>query len=801
MNPVPLPILLTLAGLLLQGPPPKFFAKLYAAHDAIRPGGQTEIAVEIEVSSPWHIYHPIILDTGFATTVAWELPAGVSVGPLRLPPPGLKKAFDLEYLGYAGRIIGLTRLQVAPDAQLGDALEVRATVNALACIEQCLPVSATAVLKLSVATGGEPKPANEKLFQEVRSRLAPLLAEAPYLKGSGVEASKTKLRLDEPGELLLTLRVQPGHHVQDRDPGVEGLIPTRLFIEKIRGIEFGQPVWPEPHVRNMPGFGRVRELSGDVKVRVPLKIKEPMFPPGLVPLRALVQYQACTDAGQCFAPQMAEAFVRLEADTPNPPTTGAQSLPEPSAPTASDPSAGEATVVPPATPPPTLADRAPAGESLGLPTLTAEDWARDIPWQPWRLGLAEELAQRGHTVYVDFTADWCLTCQANKKLVLETEPVRTKMRDLGVIPLIGDFTNQDPVMRAEIRRYGHPTVPLNLVYKAGRPDIVGILPVVLTQDSVLRALEHPEQFLQGGDDYGLLLAMLLGLLGGLILNVMPCVLPVISIKILSFVQQGGEDPGRVLRLGLAFCAGILVWFWAFAAVSSAGNVPWQHPQVIIALAAIVFVLALNLFGVFELTLPGAAAGKLDELASRQGYTGAFLKGLLATLLGTACTAPFLAGAMAWALTQPAWIVFLVFTSAGVGMAAPYLVLAARPQWLKYVPRPGPWMITFKQATSFVLLATVVWLLWILAGQLDARGVVWTVAFLGFLGLAAWMVGKIRPTWEPPRRAAVWLASLAVAGFGLYFCYFWMYDWNHRAAAATPAGSPGPTPQLVRKDQP
>ena len=190
-----------------------------------------------------------------------------------------------------------------------------------------------------------------------------------------------------------------------------------------------------------------------------------------------------------------------------------------------------------------------------------------------------------------------------------------------------------------------------------------------------------------------------------------------------------------------------------------------------------FVFSLSLFGVFEIVLPGAAAGGLDAAARREGYTGAFLKGLLATLLGTACTAPFLGFALGYALTQAWWVGLAIFTAAGVGMSSPYLLLSAKPAWLKYIPKPGSWMVTFKQAMGFVLVATAVWLLWILGRQIGADGVVWTVCFWGFLGLAAWMLGKIRPTWHAGSRATMWTASVLVALLGFYFCYSVMYDWN------------------------
>jgi len=780
--------------------PPQFKARLLVANESIQPGGQTELLIEISVGKPWHIYHPIVLDTGLATSVEFTTSPGVTIGTPRFPAPLLGESAGLEYLEHSGTIRAVAPLRIAENVAPGTEIAIKADVSGLACVEMCLPVSTTATLKIPV-TESPGKPANERPFATARESLAPALAEAPYIKGSEVRVSKSPLGIDEPAELIATIRVQKDHHIQDRNPGVDSLIPSRLLIEKIPGLEFAEEkaqLWPKPHERDMQYIGRVREQSGQFQIRVPLKITDPEFPTGPVTVRVLFHYQACTDAGQCFAPTWAEGFATLEAKTPNAPVV-AEVLNAPDSPTVEPPDAEDtATTEPPA-------DEESGGNFTDMPTpeLAAEDWAESIPWQHWHPGWPEELARRGKLVYVDYTATWCLTCQTNKAAVLETDRVRTLMRDLGVIPIEADFTNKDPAMLAEIKKWNRPTVPLNIIYTPGKPDKVAVLPVLLVgyEDQVVEALNDPEAFADRGEKSDSLFLMILaGFLGGLILNVMPCVLPVISIKVLSFVQQAGEDPKRVFRLGLAFCAGIMVWFWAFAVLTSRGELPWQYPEVVVALGAILFIFALNLFGVFELMLPGAASGKLDALAAREGYTGAFLKGLLATLLGTACTAPFLAGAMAYALTQPVLNVFLVFTAAGLGMASPYLVLSAHPAWLKFIPKPGPWMITFKQATGFILLGTVVWLLWILAHQIDGVGVVWTVAFFGFLALGAWMIGKIKPTWQTTGRTTAWTASLAIAALGFYFCYFVMYDWNGNKVTTAKATTDRPTAVSMANDE-
>lgn len=613
--------LVTLAQAAAQPAEPKLTTRLYAAHEAIQPGGRTELAVEVNIEAGWHIYHPA-LHTGIPTVVSFDAPPGVKIGEVRYPRPHLGQMAGIESLELSGRVVFLAPLTLEAGAKPGTTLTLKATVTALACKELCLPIEETASLTLPVAAEMG-KPANQKLLEEAREQIPPPLAKAPYIKGSRLSVSPDKVKIKQPAEVTAIIKVQRGHHIQDPDPGVEGLIPSRLFIEKLDGITFEKPIWPKAHVREMPGLGKVREQSGEVKVRVPFQLTDQKFAAGPVRLRVLLQYQCCTDAGMCYPPEMAAGFIEFTADTPNAPAAA-----------------------------------------------------------------AEPPSDRG-----------------------------------------------------------------------------------LTEDTAT-ATAAPESGL-----WKFAVMVVFGFLGGLILNITPCVLPVVSIKVLSFVQQAGEDPKRVFRLGLAFCAGIMVWFWVFAALSAVGNVPLQNPGVVLGVGSIVFVLALSLFGVFEIVLPGAAVGTLDEVTRREGYAGSFFKGLLATLLGTACTAPFLATALAYTFTQPGIVGFIIFSSAGLGMSSPYLLLSARPGWLKYVPKPGPWMVTFKQAMGFVLLATAVWLLTVLEGLLGGDGVVWTVGFWGFLGLAVWLLGKVKPTWETGRRVTAWVTAAAISVFGWWFSFSVMFDWQ------------------------
>ena len=266
-------------------------------------------------------------------------------------------------------------------------------------------------------------------------------------------------------------------------------------------------------------------------------------------------------------------------------------------------------------------------------------------------------------------------------------------------------------------------------------------------------------------------------LGGLILNLMPCVLPVISLKVLGFVNQAGEETKRVQQLGWAFCAGIVATFLVLALAvllvkSSGEQIGWgfqfQYPGFVVAMSALVFALALSLFGVYEILLPGTSS--LGGIGGREGLTGSFLNGVLATILATPCTAPFLGTALGFAFAQPAGVVIAVFLAIGVGMALPYVVLALKPVWIDHLPKPGSWMVRFKQLMGFLLMATVLWLLWVLGNQVGVEGVVWTGAFLLGLGLACWVWGQwgsFQHSTRSKRVARVVVLVLVVGSYAIF----------------------------------
>ena len=285
------------------------------------------------------------------------------------------------------------------------------------------------------------------------------------------------------------------------------------------------------------------------------------------------------------------------------------------------------------------------------------------------------------------------------------------------------------------------------------------------------------------DRPSLALMLLFAFLGGLLLNLMPCVLPVIALKILGFVSQAGENPTCVRRLGLFYTGGVLASFFLLAdlviAVQLAGHraswgMQFSQPTVIVALAALVFLVALNLFGVFEFSLGARVSDAAGRASSGHGASGAFWNGVLATVLATPCTAPFLAPALGYAFVQPPLIVVLFFLTIGLGLALPYLALSWQPAWLKFLPKPGAWMEKFKFAMGIPMLATTVWLGYVAAAFYGGK-IIWLAAFLLFLGVAAWIFGK--QIQRGGAKKSAWLACALVLLVGYAFALEYQMHWR------------------------
>ena len=248
------------------------------------------------------------------------------------------------------------------------------------------------------------------------------------------------------------------------------------------------------------------------------------------------------------------------------------------------------------------------------------------------------------------------------------------------------------------------------------------------------------------------LALLMGLAGGLLLNLMPCVLPVLGLKLMSFAQQSGRDRRDVFQMNLWYCAGVFAVFFALATASVAANIGLGNANLAwgeqftsagfnIAMIAVVFAFALSFLGIWELPIPGFIGEKAGHVQSQEGPVGSFLKGVLSTVLATPCSGPFLGPVFGFTLTQPTAVTYAVFGAIATGMCLPYVLVGLVPGLVKFLPKPGAWMATFKELLGFVMLGTVVYLFTILHHEWFVP----TLALLVGIWAACWWVGKAQET--------------------------------------------------------
>ncbi len=264
-------------------------------------------------------------------------------------------------------------------------------------------------------------------------------------------------------------------------------------------------------------------------------------------------------------------------------------------------------------------------------------------------------------------------------------------------------------------------------------------------------------------------AILFGFIAGMLLNFMPCVLPVVSLKIMGFIKQGGEDRRDVIAIGALFSLGILTVFSVLASLAAFLDYGWgdlfKSTSFLIAMIGMVFVLSLSMFGLFVIGVP-SIAGRAAGIRENR-YIDAYVKGLLATLLATPCSGPFLGGTLAWAMLQSSVTIFVVFLSVGAGMAFPYFLLSVRPGLMKFIPRPGEWTTTLERIMGFLLLGTVVYLI----GILEDKYLVPTLWFLLFLLAGFWQYGKYGAITEAKKkRVASLIAVVAIIVLGAFISY-------------------------------
>ncbi len=362
------------------------------------------------------------------------------------------------------------------------------------------------------------------------------------------------------------------------------------------------------------------------------------------------------------------------------------------------------------------------------------------------------------------------------------------------------------------RRNGNREVLLTIAAEpltAEAPPLAG-LPLVLTLVDGTRGAEFGVDAIAvgdvggsgGGSGGGLPVVLLIALLGGLILNLMPCVLPVLSLKLLAVVGHGGGDRDAVRRSFLATAAGIVTAFLvlalALAGLRASGaaigwGIQFQQPWFLLTMASVVTLFAANLAGWFEIPLPHWIGNRVAAMQRTQsGLAGPFGTGLLATLLATPCSAPFVGTAVGFALARQTGDIVAIFLAMGVGLAVPYLVVALRPQIATSLPQPGRWMIWLRRLLALALVGTAIWLLYVAMATVGSQAALISAALLGLLLLLLWQRARLGPGL---RATALVLAALLIAG-SLMPAFWRASDGGPGAAVADTLWQPFDQPAIA-----
>jgi thiol:disulfide interchange protein/DsbC/DsbD-like thiol-disulfide interchange protein len=541
------------------------------------------------------------------------------------------------------------------------------------------------------------------------------------LAGNLARAAHTQVQLllsaetARPGDTIwagVDLKMDPGWHTYWENPGEAGMA-TKIEWQLPTGVAAGETQWPLPE-KLPPVEVTTYGYSNEVILLVPLKLAADLKP-GPVALKAKVSWLECKE--ECIpANASVEATLTVGDETKISADAKAIDL---------------------------WKSRTPQPGNH----LQARAW-----WEKSAKGDMRPLIIEWSSPDKIVQPDFFPNANNNYDIQPATETLSAKPGEIRLRKPVQKFSGDWPkeisgviVMDIGGQRQGFDVkmsvgdkVPAGETLSAPSESSAGVSPASLNSPATQAAGTAP-----------LPLMLLYAFIGGLILNIMPCVLPVIALKILGFINHAQHEPRRVRALGLIYAAGVLVSFLILAAVvigvKAAGHragwgMQFGSPVFIVVLTTLVTLVALNLFGVFEVTLGGRTLSAAGQLAARQGAPGAFFNGLLATALATPCTAPFLAPALGFAFAQSAPQILLIFLFVGLGLAAPYVVLSWNPAWLKFLPKPGAWMEKFKIAMGFPMLATAVWL-FNLAYDYYGKNVLWLGVFLVLVAFAAWVFGE------------------------------------------------------------
>ncbi|MGP8020069.1 MAG: protein-disulfide reductase DsbD family protein [Limisphaerales bacterium] len=586
------------------------------------------------------------------------------------------------------------------------------------------------------------------------------------LAGISVRAAHTQVQLllsadtARPGDTIwagVDLKMDPGWHTYWKNPGEAGMA-TKIQWQLPPGITAGEIQWPLPE-KLPPAEVTTYGYNNEVVLLVPLKLAADLKPGMALDLKANVSWLECKE--ECIPGKATvEATLNVGNETKI--------------------SADAATI-----------DLWKSKTPQSGDSQQAHAW-----WEKPASGDKRSLILEWSAPGI--TADTDLFPYANDNFDIQpaTESLSLKSGEIRLRKPVQKFSGDWPkeisgviVMDIDGQRQGFEAkIPVSDQAPAGE-SISESRAVVAPVSNV------SEQNMETGKMAVLPLMLLYAFIGGLILNIMPCVLPVIALKILGFINHAQHEPRRVRALGLIYAAGVLVSFLVLAGVVIGVKAAGRHagwgmqfgsPVFIVCLTTLITLVALNLFGVFEVTLGGQALSAAGQLAAKPGAPGAFFNGLLATALATPCTAPFLAPALGFAFAQSPTLIVLIFLFVGLGLATPYVVLSWNPVWLKFLPKPGAWMEKFKIAMGFPMLLTAVWL-FNLAADDYGTNVLWLGVFLVLLAFAAWIFGEFVQRGRTGKGIALVVILLLLIG-GYAFALENQLHWRAPIVIANTSGS-------------
>ena len=637
-----------------------------------------------------------------------------------------------------------------------------------------------------------------------------------------------KVEAGQPIRVGLKFKCEPNYHIYWKNGGDAGT-PPNLNWKENSNIDFGKTLWPGPHIFDQKGV--INFVYSDETIVI-FEAKISATSAGQIKLEGLAEWLECNDSG-CF-PQEKEVSLMLNVGGKNKYTEiNTQFYPDLNPAVSTTGRVDQEHLVLDIPPKLDLKKWFPerpfisaygVATALHLPNLVQFN-LRDAPellqagpisfvaedaqgrfhkinvklsseepitltqttqssndiltWQPWSVEAQTKALNKDKIVYIDFTARWCATCQVNKRVYHDEDVIHT-FNNNNVVLLRADWTKKDSAISAELKKYNREGIPLNVILKNQREPI--ILSEALTTKEVINGIEAAvlnQPYKSSDASHPFWVWLLLAMGGGFILNLMPCVFPMIGIKILGFVNDAGAKNKTILLHGLLYTLGVVISFISLSILilvlkNSGSAVGWgfqmQSTGFVLATVLLMVIMGWSFLGLFE--IGSAFAGTIAQSNQSTGSWGAFLSGVLATAVATPCTAPGLGAAIGFALDSQRSNLETVslFIAMGLGMASPYLFLSVFPKLTRFLPKPGVWMETLKKVLALPLFAYAAYLLWVLNGiSTNANWIRDIYIGLTVVSLSCYIFGK----WgaidqkDITRKVAVWTSAILLGSTLIY----------------------------------